>query len=177
MNKLDTLKCIEVTSQRQADNGTISYYDPQARVYYNLYENGYVRRSFGRVKMSNGRWSDERIYQLNPTKMVQHTFNRHDGHPYTVSSKSRIKLESHEERMECAARGVINYRNTRKKYKQQAKEHNELIKNQRANQYFNLIMVDIQDSANQYFNGDISFVEAVDNIKSFLEDAKHVLHA
>jgi hypothetical protein len=177
INKMLTLKCVEITSQRQADNGTVSYYDPQARVYYNLYENGYVRRSFGRIKMSNGRWSDERIYQLNPTKMVQHAFNRHDGYPYTVSSKSRIKLESHEERMECAARGVINYRNTCKKYEQQAKEHAEKLKSWRENRYLNLVMVDIQDSANQYFEGNISFVDAMNNIQSSLEDAKHVLHA
>ena len=172
-----TLKCVEITSQRQADNGTVSYFDPQTETCYNLYENGYVRRSFGRKRLRNGKLSDETIYQLNPTRMVDHIFNRYDGVSYTVSSKSRIKLESHEERMECAARGVINYRNTCKKYEQQAKEHAEQLKSWRENRYLNLVMVDIQDSANQYFEGNISFVDAMNNIQSSLEDAKHVLHA
>ena len=176
MNKLEALKCIEVTSQLQADNGTISYYDPRTRVYYNLYENGYVRRSFGRVKMTNGRWSDERIYQLNPTKMVQHTFNRHDGYPYTVLCKSRIMLETHEERMECAARGVINYRNTHKKYKQLAAEQARLLKEQLENREFRMLMKDIQNSVNKYFDGELSFSGAINNISFDVEDAKDMLN-
>lgn len=176
MNKLETLKCIEVTSQRQADNGTISYFDPQTGTYYNLYENGYVRRSFGRVKMSNGRWSDERIYQLNPTKIVQHTFNRHDGHPYTVASKSRTMLETHEERMECAARAVINYRNTHKKYKRFAAEQARLLNEQLENREFRMLMKDIQNSVNRYFEGELSFSSAINNISFDVEDAKDMLN-
>jgi len=51
------------------------------------------------------------------------------------------------------------------------------LKSWRENRYLNLVMVDIQDSANQYFEGNISFVDAMNNIQSSLEDAKHVLHA
>ena len=89
------LKCVEITSQRQANNGTVSYFDPQTETYYNLYENGYVRRSFGRKRLRNGRLSDEVIYQLNPTRMVEHTFNRHDGATYTYKGKERIRLNTH----------------------------------------------------------------------------------
>lgn len=109
MNKLEVLGCIEMTSQRQADNGTIRYFDPQTKAYYMLYENGYVRRSFGRYKMANGRWSDETIYQLNPKGKGTYTS------PYsgiTFPTTVRIMLDTHDKRMDCAARGVINYRNT-----------------------------------------------------------------
>ena len=46
MNKLETLKCIELTSQRQADNGTICYHDPVTGCDYLSYESGYIRRSY-----------------------------------------------------------------------------------------------------------------------------------
>jgi hypothetical protein len=176
MNKLDTLKCVEVTSQRQADNGTISYYDPQARVYYNLYENGYVRRSFGRVKMTNGRWSDEQIYQLNPTRMYEREYT-FMGEPRTFKAKSRVMLATHEERMECAARAVINYRKTHKKYKQLAAEHAQRLKEQRENREFRMLMTDIQDSVNQYFEGNLSFAHAINNISFDVRDAKDMLNA
>ena len=107
MNKLEILKCIEVTSQKQADNGTICYYDPKTNVDYVLYENGYVRRSFPRASRSNGTLShNHTIYQLNPTRtQVWPTFKY----------KVRIMLETHQERMDLAARSVINYRKTVKK--------------------------------------------------------------
>lgn len=116
MNKLEALKCVEVTSQRQADNGTISYYDPETRMFYNLYESGYVRRSTGRFRMSNGKLSREAIYQLNPTKLERGVATFSDGYGYVFTSKTRIMLETHEERMNCAARAVINYRKTSKAY-------------------------------------------------------------
>mgnify|MGYP000026148224 FL=1 len=177
MNKLETLKCIEVTSQRQADNGTISYFDPQTKTYYNLYESGYVRRSFGRKRWANGQLGDETIYQLNPTKTVQHAFNRHDGYSYSFNGRSRVMLMTHEERMECAARAVINYRNTSAKYKKRAIEAAQRLKEQRENRYLNMIMLDIQDSTNQYFEGNLSFTQAMNNIKSSLVDANYVVNA
>ena len=117
MNKLEALRCVEITSQRQADNGTISYFDPQTHAYYNLYENGYVRRSFGRKRLSDGSLSHETIYQLNPTevgKVVVKRFNGSTYEPYEYDRKERIMLMTHEERVECAARAVINYRKTQK---------------------------------------------------------------
>lgn len=177
MNKLETLKCIEVTSQRQADNGTISYFDPQTKTYYNLYESGYVRRSFGRKRWANGQLGDETIYQLNPTKTVQHTFNRHDGYSYSFKGKSRVMLMTHEERMECASRSVINYRNTQKKYKQAAAEYAQQFKIQRENREFQFIMADIQDCANRYFEGTMSFRNAISNITHATSDAKDILNA
>lgn len=112
MNKLEVLGCMEMTSQRQANNGTIRYYDLQAKVYYMLYENGYVRRSFGRYKMDNGYWSDEVIYQLNPKIKGTYT-SEITGN--TRETTFRSMLNTHEDRMNCAARGVVNYRNTVKR--------------------------------------------------------------
>ena len=115
MNKLEALKCIEVTSQRQADNGTISYYDPQTKATYNIYENGYVRRTLGRFRLSSGHLSREYIYQLNPKRKEEHTFNRHDGKSYACTSTVRVMLNTHQERMDCAARAVVNFRNNSNK--------------------------------------------------------------
>ena len=66
MNKLQALKCIEVTSQTQANNGNICYHDPVANCDYILYENGYVRRSLPRTRLYNGHLdTTHAIYQLN----------------------------------------------------------------------------------------------------------------
>ena len=48
MNKLQSLKCFEVTSQTQANNGTVCYHDPIANCDYLSYENGYIRRAYTR---------------------------------------------------------------------------------------------------------------------------------
>jgi len=174
MNKLETLKCVEVTSQRQADNGTISYFDPQTGVYYNLYENGYVRRSFGRKRMWNGRLGDETIYQLNPKKKGTWV-SPWNGTEHEITQ--RVMLETHEERMECAARSVINYRNTQKKYRHAAVEHAQQLKKQRENREFRMLMTDIEDSVNQYFEGNLSFAQAINNIEHDVVDAKDMLNA
>ena len=72
MNKLQTLKCIEVTSQAQADNGTLCYHDPIANCDYLSYENGYVRRAYTRsyVTPKGYKYKNRSIYQLNPTKLT-----------------------------------------------------------------------------------------------------------
>jgi hypothetical protein len=102
MNKLQALKCIEVTSQTQADNGNICYHDPIANCDYILYENGYVRRSLPRVRNYYGRLdTTHAIYQLNPTRTEKHV-SEWSGNIF--DNKIRIMLPTHEERMECAAR-------------------------------------------------------------------------
>ena len=105
MNKLDTLKCVEVTSQTQADNGTVCYFDPQTGAYYTLHENGYVRR-----KDKEGRH-----YQVNPTKQKVYEFNRHDGQMYSFTGKSRVMLHTHEERINAVSRAVVNFRKYKSK--------------------------------------------------------------
>ena len=110
MNKLTALGCIEVTSQTQANNGNICYHDPIANCDYILYENRYVRRSLPRTRRYNGRLdTTHAIYQLNPTRSEKYV-SEWSGNVF--DTKIRIMLPTYEARMECAARGVANYRNT-----------------------------------------------------------------
>jgi len=119
MNKLTALGCIEVTSQTQADNGNICYHDPIANCDYIIYENGYVRRSHPRTRRYNGRLdTTHAIYQLNPTRSEKYV-SEWSGNVF--DTKIRIMLPTHEERMECASRGVANYRKTLIRRKEEAK--------------------------------------------------------
>ena len=162
MNKLEALGCIEMTSQRQADNGTIRYYDPQTKAYYLLYENGYVRRSFGRYKKANGRWSDETIYQLNPKgKGYYRSPYSNLGYETTI----RIMLDTHDERVDCAARGVVNYRNT-----METREFDRVERINRVER--NISMKVISDCVDQYFEDMVDFETTVDHIKETLADIK-----
>jgi len=168
-----TLKCVEITSQRQADNGTVSYFDPQTETCYNLYENGYVRRSFGRKRLRNGKLSDETIYQLNPTRMVDHIFNRYDGVSVTYKCKERIMLNTHEERMNCAARAVINYRNTTRKYQESIQDQQEILnrlKKRTENMNFNKqsTLTAVEDEINQYREGNLTLDMAINGIKELI---------
>jgi len=111
MNKLATLKCIEVTSQRQADNGTICFHDPITKCDYLSYESGYVRRSYKTRSWCTGKVI-ETIYQLNPTKKVQVK-----GVWSDYSKTERILIHNPKYRLELLARAVVNYRNTIESYK------------------------------------------------------------
>jgi len=162
MNKLEALGCIEMTSQRQADNGTIRYFDPLTKAYYMLYENGYVRRSFGRYKMANGRWSDETIYQLNPKGKGTYT-SPHSG--ITFPTTVRIMIETHDARMDCAARAVVNYRNT---VKQQRLERLERHKAEQRR----IARLVIDDCISMFFEGFVDFENTLNDIKGTLKEAK-----
>lgn len=109
MNKLLSLKCLEVTSQRQADNGTICYYDPITGCDYLSYASGYIRRSYRTT--SNRTGFNKTIYQLNPTRTVDWKC------PYTeriFKCTERIMINSQEKRLDRLARAVVNYRKYQK---------------------------------------------------------------
>jgi len=98
--KLETLGLIEVTSQRQADNGTVCYHDPVTKCDYMSYESGYVRRSY----KTKSWWSDKEItaiYQLNPHRQVDGKFGK---------TTQRIMIDNHDNRIDLIARATINYR-------------------------------------------------------------------
>ena len=114
MNKAQALKLVEVTSQRQADNGTVCYHDPIANCDYMSYESGYVRR-----KYSQRNWRGliiNTVYQLNKTKMSNIAYKDYYGNLRVAETKQRILVPNHEDRMEIIYRAVINYRKTLKKY-------------------------------------------------------------
>jgi hypothetical protein len=102
MDKLSTLQLIEVTSQTQANNGTVSYYDPIKNCYYNLYESGYVRRTY-KTKSWRG-YTINVCYQLNPTKATKTQYG---------TSTVRIMLNTHEQRINQVIKNVIAYRKTK----------------------------------------------------------------
>lgn len=106
MNKLSTLKCFEVTSQTQANNGTICYHDPITNADYLSYENGYIRRAY--TKKSYYGHMQRSIYQLNPQRKAY-------GEHY--DSIERIMVPDPQERFDLLAKAVVNYRKTVKSYK------------------------------------------------------------
>ena len=116
MTKLQTLKCVEVTSQTQADNGTQCFHDPITNTDYLSYENGYVRRGYTRSHTTSTGivYKNRSIYQLNPTKLTPR-FSSWDGSRYY--EKERLMVMDPAERMEILAKAVVNYRQTVKKQK------------------------------------------------------------
>ena len=111
--KLEILKCIEVTSQRQADNGTICFHDPITSCDYISYESGYIRRKTTTKCWRTGKTMFP-IYQLNPTRMVKEWS---DWANRDFERKERILIHNPNYRLELLARAVVNYRNTVKSYK------------------------------------------------------------
>jgi hypothetical protein len=123
MNKLEALRCIEVTSQRQADNGTVCYHDPITKCDYLSYESGYIRRSY----KTRSYWSGkifETIYQLNPQAKGYH-ISQYSGN--IIETTARVMIHNPEKRMELLARAVANYRKTVAKYKKQQTERQSQI--------------------------------------------------
>ena len=109
MNKLETLKCIELTSQRQADNGTICYHDPETGCDYLSYESGYIRRSYKTRSWRSGKMT-EIIYQLNPQSKGYYV-SKYNGNIYETTA--RVMVHNPQERLDRLARAVVNYRKTK----------------------------------------------------------------
>jgi hypothetical protein len=108
MNKTQSLRLIEVTSQRQADNGTQCFHDPITNCDYISYESGYVRR-----KYSARNWRGNivnTIYQLNKKRLVKRELDWFPGK--FVECTERVLEMDPEKRMEIIYRGATNYRRT-----------------------------------------------------------------
>jgi len=111
--KLATLGLIEVTSQRQANNGTRCFHDPMTSCDYLSYESGYVRRKYKTTSW----WSDKKfftMYQLNKKRMVQRELTWIPGK--FVECTERILEMNPEKRIDIISRAVVNYRKTLRKY-------------------------------------------------------------
>lgn len=117
MTKLQTLKCVELTSQTQANNGTQCFHDPVTNTDYLSYENGYVRRAYtrGYTTPRGYKYKNRSIYQLNPTNLTPR-ISSWDGSRYY--EKERLMVMDPAERMEILAKAVVNFRATLKKQKQ-----------------------------------------------------------
>jgi hypothetical protein len=116
--KLNTLGLIEVTSQRQADNGTQCFHDPITGCDYLSYESGYVRRKFQATIYRNGSYLHPHrifpIYQLNKKRMVQRELDWMPGK--FVECTERILEMSPDKRIDIISRAVVNYRKTLRRY-------------------------------------------------------------
>jgi hypothetical protein len=114
MNKAQALKLVEVTSQRQADNGSVCYHDPITNCDYISYASGYVRR-----KYSARNWRGNivnTVYQLNKTRQVPVSGIDYYGNHFTSTKTERILEMDPEARLEIICRAAVNYRKTVKKY-------------------------------------------------------------
>ena len=109
MTKTQALRLIEVTSQIQANNGTVCYHDPLTNVDYMSYESGYVRRKYSTRSWRTGKKLFT-IYQLNKTRMVKHELTWFPGK--FVDCTERILEMDPEKRMDIICRAAVNYRKT-----------------------------------------------------------------
>ena len=107
--KLSTLGLVEVTSQRQADNGTICFHDTITNTDYLSYENGYIRRAYTRshVTPKGYKYKNRSIYQLNKTRKVTRV-SEWSGREYECVE--RILEPNSDVRIDMIARAVVNYR-------------------------------------------------------------------
>lgn len=119
MNKAQALKLVEVTSQRQADNGSVCYHDPITNCDYISYASGYVRR-----KYSARNWRGiliTTVYQLNKTRIVKSESTWYPG-KFTERTERVLEMDP-QARMEIIYRAAANYRKTVKKYQEQKAEY------------------------------------------------------
>ena len=106
MTKLETLNCIETTSETQKKNGTRRFHDPITNVDYISYSSGYIRRSYITQSWRTGR-PIHTIYQLNPQRKGIYV-SPISGSKYDCVE--RVMIDSPEKRLELLAKAVTNYR-------------------------------------------------------------------
>ena len=111
MTKAQSIRLIEVTSQTQANNGTVCYHDPLTNVDYMSYESGYVRRKYSTRSWRTGNKINT-IYQLNITERVPYAYTDYYGNLCTTEITKRVLEMDPEKRMDIICRAAINYRKT-----------------------------------------------------------------
>lgn len=108
--KLQTLQVIELTTQRQANNGTVCFHDPITNCDYLSYASGYIRRKYSTLN-----WRGDKIttiYQLNPTRKVK-VYTEWASRDIEVTE--RILIHNPKYRLELLSRAIVNYRNNKSK--------------------------------------------------------------
>ena len=91
------------TSPRQANNGTLAFYDPQTKATYTLHETGYVRRAYFKTSWGYD-FLHREIYQLNQTKVEKVKY------PTFTSSRTHRILAGPYEQLGIFAKAVLKYR-------------------------------------------------------------------
>lgn len=111
--KTQTIGLIELTTQRQANNGTQCFHDPIAGCDYLSYESGYVRRRIPVQYARRTTSGDFASYQLNRTRKVLVESTYTPGRFYNRTE--RILEMSLESRIDIIVRATTNYRKFLKK--------------------------------------------------------------
>jgi hypothetical protein len=112
MTKTSTIGLIELTTQRQANNGTQCFHDPIAGCYYLSYESGYVRRKYSGLSYRG--YTQSTIYQLNKTQRVRRESMYTPGRFYDCVE--RIMEMNPENRIDIIVRATTNFRKYLRKY-------------------------------------------------------------
>lgn len=155
MIKLEALGLVETTSATQLKNGTRRFYDPITTCNYLSYESGYIRREYMTTSWRTGR-PLRMIYQLNKT--MKGTWTSSTGAEYAVTE--RVMVTDAAERLDRLARAAANYRVTCQGYFE--------AKKARDRQITTLV---VEDSINQFFEGNVNLETAIEEIKSTLVGA------
>lgn len=92
------------TSPRQANNGTLAFYDPQTQATYTLHETGYVRRTYFKKPWWGVESPFRETYQLNRTKIEKVKY------PTFTSSRTHRILAGPYEQLGIFAKSVLKYR-------------------------------------------------------------------
>lgn len=171
MTKLETLKCVEVTSQTQANNGTQCFHDPITGCDYLSYESGYIRRAYTAKNWRTGK-PHRTIYQLNPTRK-RTEISQWNGREYEVTE--RVMVTDPAERLDRLARAVANYRVSVQKEAERIEAYNRSVakrmleQEEDRNPFHDRDMTEFQDIIYQYFQNNLSFEMAINEIKETLE--------
>jgi len=163
MTRAESLGLVELTSQTQANNGTICYHDPVTNCDYMRYESGYVRRSYQYKDWRTGKVGTT-IYQVNRTKLTPKS-STYNGRTYNYHTTERILEMDANKRMDMLLRSVINYRNTVKQ--DQLKSIERYKENQRR-----ITSLAISDCVSMFFEGMVDLENTVNDIKESLKEAK-----
>ena len=111
--KTSTIGLIEVTTERQANNGTQCFYDPIANCDYLSYESGYVRRKYSSRNYRG--YLQNTIYQLNKKQIVPITYTSYTGETRNSERIQRILEMDPDKRIDIVVRATTNYRKHLKK--------------------------------------------------------------
>lgn len=87
----------EITSSRQAKNGTRMFQCPQTGDLYGSYASGYVRRKSASAE-------SQRFYQLNPVDVTKQNIKLNNGFEYVYHSTKRIMIPNESDRLEIIQR-------------------------------------------------------------------------
>jgi len=114
MTKTSTIGLIELTTERQANNGTQCFYDPMTGCDYLSYESGYVRRKYTTINYHGS--VQNTMYQLNKTRMVPYTYTSYHGETRNVEKLIRILEMNPDRRIDIIVRATVNYRKHLRKF-------------------------------------------------------------